>query len=275
MPIRRRLLSLSFVLAVTVGGGCANAVGTDPASAAEVAAIETTLQTARDALVTGDVPGFMNEWTDSGLKDVFYESGDAFVGNTGYYLAARQYRLGAETSAPVVQGDQATVVAPLFFRLVGPVRKFSLIKQGDAWVINGAQLTTTEVRDATTVGVVYDGSSIRFESSAPADGKIALQVRNPTSQTHQLNILTAPVGQDLTVFFEHPEDAPPVPEGRSMPEGFDFVGGVVGIGPGMSVTVLMYQDLPPGRYVLFCNSEDGADGAVHSRKGEYLEFAVS
>ncbi|MDL2334779.1 MAG: hypothetical protein QFC55_01940 [Chloroflexota bacterium] len=274
MRVRRRLLSLSLILVVAVGSGCANAARTDPASAAEVAAIETTLQTARDALVAGDVPGFMKEWTDSGLQDVFYESGNAFVGNTGYYLAAKQYRLGAATSAPVVLGDSAAVVAPLYFRLVGPVRKFSLVKQGGIWVIDGAELASTQVTDTTAIGVAFKESSIRFETTAPINGDIALQVRNPTARTHQLNILTAPPDQDVVAFFEDPESAPPVPEGRSMPEGFDFVGGVVGIEPGMTVTVLMYDVLPPGRYVLFCNEEDNAGGGPHSMRGEYLEFTI-
>ncbi len=275
MFVTRRLFSLAFVLAVAVGSGCASAVGTDSASAAEVAAIEATLQAARDALVAGDVPGFMTEWTDSGLQDVFYESGDAFVGNTGYYLAAKQYRLGAETSAPVLLGDRATAVAPLYFRLVGPVRQFSLVKRSGVWVIDGAELASTQVIDATAISVAFDESSIRFETTAPMNGDVALQVRNPTTRTHQLNILTAPPDQDLVAFFEHPESAPPVPEGKSMPEGFDFIGGVVGIAPGMSVTVLMHDVLPPGRYVLFCNEEDDAGGGPHSLHGEYLEFTIS
>ena len=153
----------------------------------------------------------MAVWTDAGLQDVFYESGYAFAGNTGYYLAAKQYRLGPETSAPVVLGDSATVVAPLFFRLVGPVRKLSLTRRASAWVIDGAELASTQVSDATAVGVSFDGSSIRFEGAGPTNGDIALQIRNPTSRTHQLNILTAPPDQDLVAFFEHPENGPPVP----------------------------------------------------------------
>jgi hypothetical protein len=274
MRVRRQLVLLSVVIVVVVGSGCASAAATDPASAAEIASIETTLQVARDALAAGDVPSFMAQWTDAGLQDVFYESGGAFIGNTGYYVGAKQYRLGAETSAPVVLGDSATVVVPLFFRLVGPARKFSLVKQGGVWVIDGAELTSAQVHDATAVGVTFDESSIRFETSGPTNGDIALQVRNPTTRTHQFNILTAPPDQDLVAFFEHPENGPPVPAGRSMPDGFDFVGGVVGIEPGMSVTVFVYEVLPPGRYVMFCNAEDDA-GGVHSRHGEFLEFTIS
>ncbi|MEO6350773.1 MAG: hypothetical protein ABIP53_08980 [Candidatus Limnocylindrales bacterium] len=171
-------------------------------------------------------------------------------------------------------GNTATVVAPLFFRLLGAAREFSLVKIDGAWAINGAKLTTSDVPNVTTIGVVFGESSIRFETLAITNGNIALQVRNPTARQHELNILTAPPEQDLAAFFEHSEDGLPVPEGRSMPEGFDFVGGVVAIEPGVTVTLLVSQPLPAARYVMFCNSEDDTAGEAHSRRGEFLEFTI-
>ena len=216
----------------------------------------------------------MELWTDNGLQQVFYESGDAFVANTGYYLGTKQYSLGA-SSAPTVVGNTATTVAPMFFRLVGAAREFSLVKMDGVWKVDGATLTTTDVGDAMPIDVAFGESSILFDSSAITDGNIALQVHNPTTRRHELNILTAPPEQDVAAVFEHPEDAPPLPEGKSMPEGFDFVGGVVGIEPGLTVTVLFAQTLPAARYFMFCNNEDDPPGEPHSKRGEFLEFTIA
>ncbi|MGK2851889.1 MAG: hypothetical protein ACSLFN_13375 [Candidatus Limnocylindrales bacterium] len=231
------------------------------------------MDAASAALAARDVAGFMESWTDDGLQQVFYEFGDAFVANTGYHIGAGQYSLGAAT-APSVHGDTATTVAPLFFRLVGVVREFTLVRVDLGWRIDGAALTTTDVPDADPVDVAFGESSMVFDSSTVTDGDIALQIHNPTTRRHQLNILSAPPEQDLAAFFEHPEDAPPVPEGMSMPEGVDFVGGVVGIEPGASVTMVFSQALPAARYFMFCNSEDGAPGEPHSKRGEFLEFTI-
>ena len=75
--------------------------------------------------------------------------------------------------------------------------------------------------------------------------------------------------------FENPEDAPPLPEGRSMPEGFDFIGGINRIEPGMSVTLLFLNPLPAARYAMFCNDEDAQSGEPHSKSGEYAEFTIT
>ncbi|HEY7627370.1 MAG TPA: hypothetical protein VH761_09895, partial [Ilumatobacteraceae bacterium] len=263
----RPLLFLIAVLAAVPA--CGDDSKSDDAEAVDVAAVEATLRAARDDLSTGDVAGFMESWTDNGLQQVFHEAGEAFIANSGYYVGARQYVLGA-SSAPVVVGDTATAVAPLFFRLLGVVREFTLIKVDGAWKIDSAAMTTTDVDNA--IDIAFGESSIGFDSSAITEDTAALQVRNPTTRRHELNVLTAPPELDIAAFFEHPEDAPPVPEGMSMPEGFDFVGGVVDIEPGMTLTVLFSQSLPPARYAMFCNSEDGATAEPHSKRGEFLEF---
>jgi hypothetical protein len=263
-----------FLVLTTVVAACASDSSTNAADVAEVASVEASLQAVRDALAAGDVAGFMERWTDKALQEAFYEFGDAFRANTGYYVGAKQYRLGPELAAPTVAGGTATVVAPLFFRLVGPVRQLSLVKIDGVWTIDGARLTATDVADATPIGVTFGESSISLDSSPAVHANIALQVRNPTPRRHELNILTAPSEQDLAAFFEHPENGPPVPEGKSMPEGFDFVGGVVGIEPGVNVTVLFSQALPAARYVMFCNSTDDPAGEPHSKAGEFLEFTI-
>jgi hypothetical protein len=264
---------LLFTVALTLLPACGSDDKRGDASNADVAAVEATIRAARDSLAGGDAVAFMESWTDDGLQQVFHESGNAFIANSGYYVGARQYRLGA-SSPPTVTGSTATVVALLFFRLVGTARQFTLVEVDGEWKIDGAALTTMEVDDVTPIGIAFGESSITYESAAITQPGIALQVHNPTTRRHELNILTAPPDQDMTAFFEHPDDAPPVPEGKSMPDGFDFVGGVNDIEPGMTVTVLFSGGLPPARYVMFCNSEDDAAAEPHSRRGEFLEFTV-
>lgn len=264
---------LLFGVVLMIVSACVSDDRSDGAATADVAAVEATMKAARDSLAAGDAVAFLESWTDDGLQQVFHESGDAFIANSGYYVGARQYRLGA-SSAPIVTGSTATVVAPLFFRLVGTARQFNLVEVDGEWKIDGAAPTTIEVDEAMPIGITFGESSITYEAAAITQPDIALQVRNPTSRRHELNILTAPPDQDIAEFFEHPEDAPPVPEGKSMPDGFDFVGGVNDIEPGMAVTVLFSGELPPARYVMFCNSEDDATGEPHSRSGEFLEFTI-
>src|SRR3954452_7335339 len=98
--MRRHLLFLIAVL-VAVPACSDDSTSSGSADAADVAAVEATLQAAREALADGDVAAFMEEWTDHGLQQVFYEAGAAFVANSGYYLGARQYALG-ESSTPTV-----------------------------------------------------------------------------------------------------------------------------------------------------------------------------
>jgi hypothetical protein len=269
--IRRRLLLLLAVAVMIPAAACNR--GSSGGDAVEVAAVDAAIDAARHALAAGDVAGFMAVWTENGLQQVFYEAGEAFMANSGYYVGTKQYTLG-ESSTPTVMGDTATVVAPLFFRLVGAARQFTLRRFDGTWKIDAAALTTIDPRDATPVGVTFRDSTIRLDAADVADGNIALQVHNPSRSRHELNILTAPPEEDIASFFEHPEDAPPVPEGRSMPDGFDFVGGVVGIEPGTTVTVLFSKALPPARYVLFCNGEDGGSTGPHSRTGEFVELAI-
>jgi hypothetical protein len=73
---------------------------------------------------------------------------------------------------------------------------------------------------------------------------------------------------------EHQENAPPLPEGRSKPARFDFVGGVVGIEPATAVTVVFSRPLPPARYAVFCNAEDGSTAEPHSAKRGFLELTI-
>lgn len=272
-------MKLYFCLVVALamaGVGCSDDTGiknSDITDDADVVAVEATMQAARGALAGGDVAAFMDVWTDDGLQDVFHEFGGAFVANTGYYLGAKQYSLG-ESAEPTVAGDTATTIAPLFFRLVGVFRQFSLIKIDGVWRIDGATLSTADAGDVAVIDVEFGESSIDFDPLAIVDGDIALQVHNSTNTMHEFNIVTAPPEQDLAAFFEHPEDGPPVPEGKSMPEGFDFVGGVNEIESGASVTIVFAQTLPAARYFVFCNTEDDASREAHSKRGEFAEFTI-
>ena len=247
---------------------------TDRADAADVAAVEATIQAVRDAFAAGDVAGVINLWTENGLQELFHESSESFENNTGYYVGAKQYSLGASSNT-TVSGETATTIAPLFFRLVGVVRQFTLIKQDGLWKIDGGALATTDAGDAVVIDIDFSESAIEFDVSAIVDGNIALLVHNSTAKRHELNILTALADRDITAFFEHPEDEPPLPEGQSMPEGTDFIGGVSAIDSGVTVTILLSETLPPARYVFFCNSEDDPSGQPHSKSGEFAEFTIA
>lgn len=265
-----------LVALAVVGLACADKEGNTnntPADSPDVAAVQVTMNGLRAALAEGDVAGVADLWTDAGLQQVFHETRDSFTSNTGYYVEAKQYSLGV-SSEPTVASDTASTVAPLFFRLVGVVRRFSLTKVDGVWKIDGATLSVTDPGGAVPIEVTFGDYTVDADIAAIVDGNIALQISNPTSKIHELNILTAPSDHDLTSFFEHPELEPPLPEGRSMPEGFDFIGGVSAIEPGATVTVVFSQVLPPARYAMFCNAEDDSTADAHSKRGEFVEFTI-
>lgn len=265
---RLAVLAVGVVFVVPACDAKSNVESTD------LAAVEATIQAARDALAAGNAADFGEFWTDNGLLQVFHEDSVAFRTNTAYYVEAKQFSLGDAVNT-AVHGDTATTVVPLFFRLVGVVRELTLVKVGELWRIDGATLTTTDAGDARVIGVEFGADAIQFDRALIVDGNIALRVHNPTSVVHELNILTAPADQDLADFFEHPENGPPVPEGRSMPDGFDFVGGVSSIAPGETVTILFARELPAARYAMFCNAETDALSEPHSERGEFGEFTIA
>jgi hypothetical protein len=262
-----------FVACLAIGLiACSDDAKTDRAESADVAAVDATMEAVRDTLAAGDVAGFLNLWTDNGLQQLFHETSDSF--ETGYYVGAKQYSLGA-SAGTTVSGDAATTFAALYFRLVGVVRQFSLVRQDGVWKVDGGTLATADAGNAAVIDVAFGESTIEFDPSLIVDGNIALRVHNSTAQRHELNMLTALPERDITAFFEHPEDEPPVPEGRSMPEGTDFIGGVSSIDPGVTVTILFSETLPAARYVFFCNSEDDPSGTPHSKSGEFAEFTIA
>jgi hypothetical protein len=157
--------------------------------------------------------------------------------------------------------------------LVGAARRFSLVQVGGAWKIDAADLTTTDVPAVQLVQVTLGGSSLGFDASAIHNGDVALDVRNPTSDVHELSIITVPASMDMADFFAHPERQAELPEGHSMPTGMDFIGGITRIQPGAEVTIVFRRPLPAAHYVLFCNVEDGSD-TPHARLGEFTEFTI-
>jgi hypothetical protein len=261
------------LLVVAVGlGTTASACGGDDGRSDTTVAVEATVQAAGAALAAGEVEAFVPLWTDDGLQQVFSETTGTFAERSGYYVRAKQWTLGPPSQTHV-SGTTATTVAALSFRLVGAPRRFSLMSEGGAWKIDGAELTTVEVRDARLVEVAVGTFPMALDASSIGDGDIALNVRNATGDIHELDIMTVPRSKDVASFFAHPELEAALPEGRSMPDGMDFIGGISRIAPGATVTVLFGHALPPGRYVLFCNVED-ASGQPHAQLGEYTEFTV-
>lgn len=224
------------------------------------------------ALDAGDVDAFVAQWTDDGLEQVFGQTTATFATQTGYYVEAIQWSLGPAADT-VVTGTTATTVAPLFFRMVGAPRRFSLVNDGAAWKIDGADLATVDAPDDQLAGVTIAGSAIGVEPGSIQDRTRALEVRNATTNVHELMIMSVPMTFDISAFFAHPELGSELPEGQSMPDGTDFVGGVNAIEPGTTVTMLLRQGLQSGRYVLFCNVEDSA-GVPHAEQGEYADFTV-
>jgi uncharacterized cupredoxin-like copper-binding protein len=147
---------------------------------------------------------------------------------------------------------------------------YDLVKQGDAWLIDGQEDGEVEVPDGTTevnVDLNEFAFGLRTTDITDAAGPVALVANNVGEQEHEIGLARIPADANLDELLRTEEDVP----------GFEFLGGAGPVEPGDTANLVLTRPLEPGRYVLVCflpDTAEGSDGEPHAFKGMVSEFIV-
>jgi len=116
-----------------------------------------------------------------------------------------------------------------------------------------------------TVNVTAADFSLKPDVSSVPAGDVKFDVKNTGAFTHEMVVVKVADASDLPTKPDGEVDEDKVSEP-------DRMGEVEDVFPGKSKTVKL--KLEPGKYVLFCNKNDGAQ-AVHFKEGMHADFTVT
>ena len=228
--------------------------------------VEETVRTVADAWNTGDVDRFLAQWTDEGLRAEFgvgvEEARQALPDAIGEPTITVR-----ELSNTQVSGNTATTEARLGFGKVLQPRRYSLIKDGDAWKINGSEVLMAEVPgDVQTVNVEMDEFAFRFDAEAIDGGDVAFIAQNVGAQPHELILARIPEDLDIEQALRSPDP----------PEGIEFIAAGGPWGPNAGGSIVFIDALEAGRYIMVCFLPDTSDpqATPHAFKGMLAEFTI-
>lgn len=234
------------------GGGGGNAVE-----------VEGAVKSAIEAWNGRDIDGFLVAVTDAYLSDEFdFASRDEARDGLAEEIGDPAFTLG-DFSNTEISGATATTQADLYFGEVGSPQVFSMLQEGESWVIDGAEFTAGDAGDASAVDLSLTEHAFTFDEAQITDGNIAFNVTNDGAEEHEVIVARVPADLDL-------EEAVTLDE---PPEGFDPIGGLFAITPGTETTLLFAEDLSPGRYALVC-FVNAADDRPHAVLGMLADFTV-
>ena len=103
-----------------------------------------------------------------------------------------------------------------------------------------------------------------LDPTSVGTGEITFKVKNNGTFTHELVVVQATDAADLPTKANGEVNEDAIPAGKAMGEVED-------VNPDSTKTFKL--TLPAGKYVLFCNSVDGAK--VHFKEGMYADFTVT
>lgn len=265
------------IAAVAVGCGDDNGdTGGEPTSADptaamtepagdESAAVEAAFLAAIDAWNSKDVEGLMAAFTDAGLLSTFDATREEAAQFLPDFIGDPAITTG-ELSVEV-SGDTATLVdAEEAFGIFLEPAMYTLIKQGDAWLLDSETPMDAEIPDETTaVDVSLLEYQFGYDAGAISSGDIAFAVNNIGGAEHELALLTLDEGVDLETAL------PSFEEG--IPEGVEVLGVGGPWSPGDGGNLVLTETLPAGRYAMVCFLPSD-DGTPHALLGMHSEFTI-
>ena len=224
--------------------------------------MEHAIRTTAEAWNQKDVEGYLATFTNKGLRedlDATREEARQFLpGFIGE--AAITVRMLSNTR---VSGDTATTEADLTFGMGVNLLRFSMVKQGDVWKIDGEEhLLAAIPSGVTTVDVKMVEFAFAYDPGAAAGGNVAFSLENIGQQRHEFAIAKVPEG-------------PPLQEILETGEGVELIGQTE-VDPGQKGNLVFTEALAPGRYatVCFLPDVDDPEQTPHAFKGMVFEFTV-
>jgi hypothetical protein len=254
------LLAVSVVFMLVLGAGCGEENGEGGEDGADV---EEAVQSAAAAWNGEDIEGFLALFTDNALEVMFDSTRDELTtGLAEYPIGDPEWTMG-EFSDTQVDGDQATTQAIFFMGRAGSPEIFSLVQQGDAWLIDNREPTTSDAGEATTFDLSTSEYAFIPEAQDVTGGVVAFNVSNVGGEEHEVFIAKVPEDLDIEQALQSEQE----------PEGVEDIGSIVGLAPGTDATLLFQDELAPGRYALLCFVSN-AEGTPHAFLGMIGEFNV-
>jgi hypothetical protein len=257
----RNLSLAAFVLAAiaVISGACG-----DVDSKADD--VEASVRRTVDAWNRNDSDTVLSSFTDQGLQELFNIQSEAQVRELMriIQLTARSF------SDTTVAGGAATTEVPLFFGQLGAPVRFSLVRDGAVWKIDGREFVRQDVPDGTTdIDLELQDFAFGFDADEAKDGSIAFNVSNTSEQDHEIVLASIPADGEIDIqemFFS--SEGP----GRGVAE----VGSLGIIEPAVETNLLFKEALSAGRYLLVCflPDENDPEGTPRALKGMYTEFTT-
>lgn len=219
-----------------------------------------------------DREGFVSHFTDEGLISSFGQGGTTIEeANAGLDSLFGTQPLGdAEFSDFDGSGDTASIHAVWPF---GPVllhSKFSFVKVGGDWKMNGEESNLPVEIPAGTDTIEVDMNEFAFgvdtTAITEATKGFALAAKNVGKQGHMLALARVPAEADIQALLQEDD-----------PEGVEFVYGTGDVAPGDSSNIVFVKPMDAGRYVMLCflpDTDEGDEGTPHVFKGMLKEFTV-
>lgn len=258
-------LAALALLAACGGGSGRNAdeQAIEEAVRAELAASNAVFGPARTA---DDFEVFLSHVTDAYLSDIFDfpttkdEEREAFA--DGLYLSTPE--IEAEDFGGLEVSDGAASVS-VTLRQAQSVQRWSiaLVKEGDAWLLDGQTLLEQETPGgATELGVEMVDHEYRLSAGTVPAGDVAFQAANEGTVPHDMTVVSLPDGVSVRDAYEasQPQDV-----------GARYVAVFGAIDRGARGTWVL-EDLEPGRYGYFCWVPEA--GSPHAFLGMAGELTV-
>jgi uncharacterized cupredoxin-like copper-binding protein len=117
----------------------------------------------------------------------------------------------------------------------------------------------------TTVDVTETDFSVKPSVTSVAAGTVSFKVKNNGTFTHEMVVVKEADAADLPTKPDGEVNEDKIPEAKRVGEVEDVL-------PGSTKTLKV--DLDAGKYVLFCNKNDGST-RVHFKRGMYTDFTVT
>jgi len=259
-----------LVASAALGGACKSGDNGN-----DKKAVEDAVRAMFAAYTEKDVDGFIAAFTDKGLAELFSVSEEQvadvkaqlpeFIGQVALVLRG--------FSNTEVTGDKATTEGETESEGVIAVDRLTLMKDGDAWKIDGYEgyAASPEIPGGyTTVEMSVNEFAFGFIRNEVSTGKIAFHVTNVGKQTHEVPLFKLPEGFDLDQAIQTQAKS-----GQGFGGDLEIVGRVE-IKPGTETNMVFLNELEPGKYALVCffpDTED-PDQTPHALKGMKAEFEL-